>query len=466
MNRSVTDQLESSLPNSAGPIDPTGFVENFNAGFRVFMDEETSVSRFLNNDMYDERDRQIDAMIREGKADPGPYRGVTGIDYETMSYDLKERGFDIMDDYDVRNNIRETLAVQRKSAQDIHDRATGWGAAGQFAGGMAAGTLDPVNLGSMLIPGLGAIRTASTMARVGKMAAYYGATGAAAETAIQPFVKSWKNEINVDYTAGEMLTNIALAGVGEAVLGTTLELGVGAVKNGFKKTRAKIRETETEADAEAAIIEIDNVEREFDWHAHQVRYQALLDRMKELQEIAARRRENDIPTEDVDAEIDRYNEEEFQKWMDEADMGPVEGADDIWDTGHGQSAGFFPDEAANDAKILEIVAERMDEVTVKEETALNDPDLDNEMWSDLDDDDFMHMSQAERDAYVARALGEAELDGDTMEIEWETGQLDGDGNMQYASRTAEDIKAELDSEMEGLADFMECWIGGGDGEGT
>ena len=190
---------------SAGPVQRSGFRENFVAGFGTFMDEDTTIGEWLNSGAYKERDREIDRLISSGQLPEEeylPYVEDGDIDYPRLAYALKRSGRAIRDDYDVRDGIRETLKQRRDMAQEIHSRATTMGAVGIFAGQMTAAQLDPVNAAAMLIPGLGIIRAGTTMARVGKTALYYGALSAGAEAIIQPQVYSWKNELGVDYSVG------------------------------------------------------------------------------------------------------------------------------------------------------------------------------------------------------------------------------------------------------------------------
>lgn len=325
------DQMNASVVEGIPEI--SGFKENATAAFSVFMNEDTSVSEYLQEGKYKSRDRSIDRKIQNGEipsAEVNPHVDEDGdIDYGRLAYHLKRRNYDVMDDYDVRDSIRANLKRDREFAAEIHGRAGAGGTAGIFLGQMAAAQLDPINAAAMLIPPLAMARTASALARVGQTALYYGATTAATETAIQAsFVRDWKGKIGVEHTAGDALEAIAFAGIGGAVIGTAAQVGGEQVVKGFKKLRNKIELDRTMASREKSLLirQQEAALDEFQWHVRLYERERILARMQRAREADAAWRKavvaqaeaqgDEITMEDWQDIFDEYAQDEALKILD------------------------------------------------------------------------------------------------------------------------------------------------------
>lgn len=289
MNTKDADNLRRDLfegsPVSQGPVQTTGFAENFQAGLSVFVDEEMSISRYIHSDVYEERNRYLDKLISRGEIDPAPYATYArnGIDYSKMAYDAKRKGVDVRDDYDVRDALREELKAKREYAEDIHSRAGFAGAVGTFAGVSTGAMLDPINVGAMfIVPPLAMVRTGSALARAGKAALFYGSVTAGTESIIQAsYVTNWKKHIGVEYSFGDALTNVAFAAVGSGAIGAIGEVGAYQINRGFKKLRENINKRVPDGEREKLITEVDSAEREYNAHVKQFRIE-----QKRLQALA------------------------------------------------------------------------------------------------------------------------------------------------------------------------------------
>jgi hypothetical protein len=332
MSQGDVNQFERILMESGpsiGPTPRTGFLENAIAAGSVFMNEETSISEFLQRGVYKERDDKLDQMIMGGQLPTSiyhQYRDQYGdIDYGRMAYDLKRQNYDVLDDYDLRNQIRQNLAIDRTYAQDIHQRATGAGTAGIFVGQLVAAQLDPINAAAMLIPGAAAIRTGTAIARAGQAAAWYGLTGAASETLIQPFVHDWKKQIGVEHNIGDSLINIGIAGIGSAVLGTGVQLTAETIQIGFKKVKSKVKaRTDIKEDTKKHLLkEVEHAEKEFDAQVQAYRQYKIKQRIERLraEQKALRERWKELKKEGEPEPQDIFDIEDEIKFLSAIEEG-------------------------------------------------------------------------------------------------------------------------------------------------
>ena len=232
-----------------GPQDlPTGLTENAAAAFELFRSEESSDSK--RRHLEDQLDKRAE-MIRERLGHvPAEYRSFYGnsfMDLEQarakidagdqrflqekprlvravrMMDKLREQYPELPTEDDLFAAIPGAAAVVRERVAPILARAQGWGRVGQVAGTLGGAMVDPLNLASMVVAGPAVVGNATgILARTLRAAKIGAAFGAGTETAIQPFVYDFKQEIGVDYTVGDALTNI-----GAAAAGGALFLGVG-----------------------------------------------------------------------------------------------------------------------------------------------------------------------------------------------------------------------------------------------
>lgn len=84
---------------------------------------------------------------------------------------------------------------------------------GQVIGGIGGAFADPVVLGTGLVGGL-LVRTKTLL----QLVAVEAGIGAATEIAIQPVVAGWQKEVGNEYGLGDVLTNVAFAGLASGAL--------------------------------------------------------------------------------------------------------------------------------------------------------------------------------------------------------------------------------------------------------
>lgn len=121
-----------------------------------------------------------------------------------------------------RADLEAELAVEARAGKAQADKPTiGWGGTGRFLGGAAAAMTDPINLAAMLFASPVAVAgaRATLAAQVGRAALVEGAVNAGTEAAIQPFVASYNQRLDIDYGAGDVAAAIGGAAAGGAVLG-------------------------------------------------------------------------------------------------------------------------------------------------------------------------------------------------------------------------------------------------------
>lgn len=196
-------------------IEP-GFAETFDAAVGQVIDEELSISRWLNRQGWQDRKDVTEELLSEGVIKSSKYfRRRGGFDYERLAQD----GVDprIKTNAQLTEERNRILAMRRGYAQDVLERGSG---VAQFLGGGTAYMLDPINIATVPI---------STAATAGKGLSVIGralmtarneaALGVAAELAIQPMVYEHKLEIDSPFTAVDAIQNIVGAAIGSAAFG-------------------------------------------------------------------------------------------------------------------------------------------------------------------------------------------------------------------------------------------------------
>lgn len=494
---------------AAKPVDPTGFSENFSAGFGVFWDEETSVSEYLNSGAYDERDRDMDRKIVAGDLDVKEWTDKDGdVDYSRAAYDLKRRGVEVLDDYDVRDGIRADLTQRRNYAMDVMSRADWAGSAGSFLGTAAAAQLDPINAGAMFIPGIALLRTGTALAKAGKAAAYYGTAVVGTESIIQgSFVMDWKEKMGVEYNASDAAYAIALAGATGGVFAGGVSLTADGVAAGYRATKEAVMRKAPEGERKKLIKEIESAEAKHDWHVQTLRRERILSRVRQARAAnqAARQagKEKEMFNEDLIADWEELvmreegigfadierTEQSFKEYQASADemFAEITATNEIDPATDAQVAMFFREQADNDALYLRSVDSKFDaeqteinrrmeeEDLIEQDEVLNAVNNDLSKWdppeepqagreskavtgdvfTDFDEGQFAAMTPEQRDAYMNEILG-----GDINDVGLdEYVGLDGDGNAMYETKSRADIDADIDAEIEAIDNFMDCWRG-------
>lgn len=236
------------------------FSENFAAAVGQTVDEELSISSSLDvekdfvnpftnpaefadslHPLIDDpalrmQTEKVKLLMDEGKISPDlkdrfstrKPRSGTVVDYEALAMEANkflsdEDKIPTMEEYNARRN--EILAQRRGVAQDIFSRSDGYGATGQFLGGMTAGmALDPVSVATAPLAapllGVSSVSKAWYAINTGIRAAAFNA---GLQGTIEPFVHSWKEEIGAEYTVQDSLFNMGAAGL----LGGSMQ-GVGS----------------------------------------------------------------------------------------------------------------------------------------------------------------------------------------------------------------------------------------------
>ena len=438
----VSDYQQAADANVIrGDVESTSFVENMSTSFKLFLDEDMSISRFLNNEVFDERDRELDGLIASNIEVRDAAESVsswTGVNYDALSRHLKRNGHDVQDDIDLRGSVRETLRERREHAQDVMSRSTGMGTAGQFIGTIGAASMDPVNIAAMFVAPAMLARGASVLAAVGKGAKIGAMAGAGAETLIQPLVFDWKAEIDSPYSATDALINIAAAGAGGATLeglltgGRQLFINAGRVKLTGDPSLDKIIESDVE-ELMPEIIEAGEVAKTN--KATRVIVEDRASRMEELElELAEEVFERELAT-----EVLELDEAEIAQWRRDMEVERV----------------------YDDAEItVEEVAEVIEIVEAKTEQLIAD---DKPEFADFDEDRFADMSTSERDAYVEEQLGM--VYGEDNPLDEATLPIDNFDDFEYGgtvegAMTREDYMSAQDDIVEAIDEFRGCWGGG------
>lgn len=223
--RNETDISDDWLVSkgAAAPIKETGFVDNWQTALGQFIDEDLSVSKFINEGQPRfERNKSIIDMRNKGMF-PKEMVDSRASFNDLAKYAKINLGTDIRTDEDIENDVRDELKQRRDYANDVYSRASTGGQIGRLTGTFHAAMLDPLTWPGMTV-GVGAAANASSAWRGIKTAAAINAGVAVVEeAAIQPIVYDWKQKIDSPYTVTDALGNIAMAAGGAATIGGLAE---------------------------------------------------------------------------------------------------------------------------------------------------------------------------------------------------------------------------------------------------
>lgn len=252
-------------------LDPT-FGETFSAAVGLTIDENLSISRLLNQEMFNERNNNTRMLIDEGVVDPKRYEYNDGtFDYNRLSMDLDgtEYGGMVKPDSILRQERNEMLANRREYAEAVLGQGSGMA---QFLGSATAYMLDPINIATMPIATVAVAAKGLTAYNLALNAAgRTAAITAGSEAAIQlGFVYQYKQEIESPYSTENALAAIAAAGVGGAAIGAIQGGIVGAFRAAKDRTAQQldlaplpdvIRTTDGKVDPLSLINEDGKVDR-------------------------------------------------------------------------------------------------------------------------------------------------------------------------------------------------------------
>lgn len=222
-------------------LDPT-FGEVFSAKVGLIFDEELSISRYLNQEMFKERQNNVRTLIDEGVVDPAKYEYNDGtFDYNKLSLDLDgtEYGGMVKPDSILREERNEMLARRREYGESIISQGSGMA---QFLGAATGYMLDPINIATMPLGTVAAAAKGLTAYNLALSAA--GRTAAittGSEAAIQlGFVYNYKQEIDSPYSMENAYSAILAAGVGGAAIGAVQGGLVGALRAAKERTASQL----------------------------------------------------------------------------------------------------------------------------------------------------------------------------------------------------------------------------------
>jgi hypothetical protein len=239
-------------------IEVPEFSEVFNASVGLAIDEGLSISGYLNNELYRERNQKINTLREEG-FDVKKYRDRKGrMDYDRLSRDTDDF---IQTDAVLREKRNEKLRQRREYAEDVIERGSGYA---QFFGMATGFMLDPINIATLPIATAGvSAKGLGVLASAMNVAGREAALATSAELAIQPLVYNHKLDIESPYSVEEALMAIGGAAVGGALLGGA----AGGLAGYLRKVSQKSRETLEPAinsTEEMAITTLERVAEDID----------------------------------------------------------------------------------------------------------------------------------------------------------------------------------------------------------
>jgi hypothetical protein len=219
------------------------FGEVFSAQVGLIIDESLSISRFLNQEMFKERNNNARMLIDEGVVDRSRYEYNDGkFDYNRLAMDLADTEYDglIKTDSTLTAERNEMLAKRREYAESVLGQGSGMA---QFLGSMTGYALDPINIATMPIGTVAAVSKGLTAYNLAlSSAGRTAAITAGSEAAIQlGFVHQYKQEIDSPYGMEDALSAIAAAGVGGAAIGAIQGGLVGAFRAAKDTTSDQLR---------------------------------------------------------------------------------------------------------------------------------------------------------------------------------------------------------------------------------
>jgi len=255
--RQFDENVNANLTDS--PKLPTGFSENYMMGIGQTIDQSLSISesfvRGFDIPFYGhvggdfntaDRDEELRSMRKSGLISDDEWmsfvtpdnRGIKMPDYSAMAeYENRKHGTNFKTNKEVDAEMRDAVKRRREIAQSTFDRQSGVGFMGEFAGSLHGYVLEPAGLAAIpleaVMLGRAAYQLSQAATRLGRAAMVGGIVGSAnmaTEAAIQPIVFNWHEDIGVDMTWGDALTNIVSVGV--------MTAGVAGIAKGtkFKRT--------------------------------------------------------------------------------------------------------------------------------------------------------------------------------------------------------------------------------------
>jgi hypothetical protein len=195
------------------PVETPEFEEVFDAAVGQVVDEEMSISAYLNMEEFDDRKRKVKQLADDG-FDINKYTSITGvIDYDRIARDTGQ----VKTDEELFQRRNDLLARRRQYREEVFERGNGMA---QFFGMATGFMLDPINIATLPVATAGvSLKSLGTLGAAMTVAKREAALATASELGIQAFVYQHKHDINSPYSAGDAIANIAMAATGAAVVG-------------------------------------------------------------------------------------------------------------------------------------------------------------------------------------------------------------------------------------------------------
>lgn len=247
-----TRETMQTLTPAKNVIEPE-FSEVFAAGVGQTIDEELSISRFLNMEGFNQRKQRVKELGDSGQFNLQEYTSPVGdVNYDKIAKDFPD--FNVKDDRTLFDERAQLLKQRREYSQDVFERGSGMA---QFLGMANAFMLDPINIATMPIATAGtATKSLTALGRALTVAKNEAGLAIAAEMMIQPLVYQHKHDINSPFEFSDALTNIATAATGAAVIGAA----TGGISGYFKAVREKASTQPLTDDAAAGLQSLARVE--------------------------------------------------------------------------------------------------------------------------------------------------------------------------------------------------------------
>lgn len=214
--KDVQDTLDRADANLVTSDVETGFGVNFEATAQNVLASGLSVSRYIMQEPIRERNSRIRdlgntdpeiAQFRNIKVDPKTGRVTSDYDYDAAADYLVQRGDEgFQSTAELQKQIQESVKQADEYEKLVADKSGIAGVAGSFAAGLATQVIEPVNYVAV-IPGIGTAATLSMRAKVA-VGAIEAALGSAL---VQPTMKQWKNENDIEYTTKDMALDVGLS---------------------------------------------------------------------------------------------------------------------------------------------------------------------------------------------------------------------------------------------------------------
>ena len=226
-----SDNFAKSNALSRDPwAEPTDFGENFSAMMDQTIREDLSISQFMHNDGWRQRNETLNQAVVRGDMNEDVFNSFRvesdgmfdydSVNYEAMAIFMQDRGMDIKTDVELKKEMQFDLDEQRAEAEEIYSQAGFAGTAGMFAGGFAGYMVDPITWPAMFIGGAAVARGATVLGKIAYGAGTAAGIGMVEEAAIQPFVYKFKREgLGVDYDVGDAMESIFFTGAVAGTLG-------------------------------------------------------------------------------------------------------------------------------------------------------------------------------------------------------------------------------------------------------